>query len=53
MRLASGLARQGIKLDVTKEWAFWRRGRAKLNLEAEDPAAIAEAVQSAVRGAQE
>ena len=32
-----------------KEWAFWRAGLAKLNLEAADPVAIAEAVQSAVR----
>ncbi len=49
VRLALGLARQGIKLDVTKEWAFWRAGRAKLNLEAADPVVIAEAVQTAVR----
>jgi hypothetical protein len=47
-RLASGLAQQGINLDVTKEWAFWRVGRAKLNLEAANPVAIAEAVQGAV-----
>jgi hypothetical protein len=50
VRLAAGLTHHGITLDVTKEWAFWRVGRAKLNLETADPVAIAEAVQSAVGG---
>jgi hypothetical protein len=35
-------------LDVTKEWAFWRAGRGKLNLAAADPMPIAEAVRSAL-----
>jgi hypothetical protein len=47
-RLAAGLARQGVVLDTTRQWTFWRTGNAKLNLAAVDPAAIAEAVRGAV-----
>jgi hypothetical protein len=47
-RLAAGLARQGIVLDIARQWAFWRTGDAKLNLAAVDPIAIAEAVREAV-----
>jgi hypothetical protein len=47
-RLAAGLARHGMALDVAKQWAFWRTGDAKLNLAAVDPNAIAEAVRGAV-----
>jgi hypothetical protein len=47
-RLATGLSRQGIGLDLTKQWTFWRAGGTKLNLVNVDPAAIAEAVREAV-----
>jgi len=47
-RLASELARLQVVLDATKEWAFWRAGRGKLNLAAVDPVLIAEAVRSAL-----
>jgi hypothetical protein len=47
-RLASELAEHGLVLDVAKKWAFWRAGRARLNVAAVDPVAIAEAVRSAV-----
>jgi hypothetical protein len=48
MRLVSALARQGIGLDATKKWAFWRMGQARLNLGTADPALIAEAVRRAI-----
>jgi len=47
-RLASELAKQQVVLDVTKEWAFWRAGRGKLNLAAADPVLVAEAVRTAL-----
>jgi len=47
-RLASELAKQQVVLDVTKEWAFWRAGRRKLNLAAADPVLVAEAVRTAI-----
>jgi len=47
-RLASDLARHKIKLDVTKKWAFWQVGRARLNLATADPVVIAESVRRAV-----
>src|SRR5215467_8835107 len=47
-RLASELAKQQIVLDVTKEWAFWRAARGKLNLAAADPVLVAEAVRTAL-----
>lgn len=46
--LAEELAKQGVVLDVTKEWTFWRVGRTKLNLAAADPVLVAEAVQRAI-----
>jgi hypothetical protein len=47
-RLASELARHQVVPDVTKEWAFWRAGRGKLNLAAADPVLVAEAVRTAI-----
>ncbi len=47
-RLVQALAEQGIKLDATKKWAFWRTGRARLNLETIDPLAIAGAVRTSL-----
>jgi hypothetical protein len=49
-RLAQALAEQGITLDATRKWAFWRTGRARLNLEAVDPLVIAEAVRTTLEG---
>jgi hypothetical protein len=45
MILATGLAGQGIELDLTRKWTFWRAGRTKLNLRDADPVMIAEAVR--------
>jgi hypothetical protein len=47
-RLAVALARQGVVLDATKTWTFWRVGRVRLNLAGTDPVLVADAVRRAI-----